>query len=253
MRRVISTDPFRCCMWEHHDRLEQHINESTCHVEIASFLRHGQWYPLRDISDAEAIIAMDIENRHRVDISPYERGLSYRNWLRAGIFKSQEEISRKLGVSTAQVSRLLKLAQLPSVIVAAFKSPVDICETWAPDLADALEESKRRVSTCARARAIAEMPVRPEPREILRQLLTASGPGRKTKVSRRDEVVSDRAGKPLFRIRHLSNAIALLLPVQRVASDRLEIGVKPDVAVAASDALATAQKLASEKLMSQQH
>jgi len=31
------------------------------------------------------------------------------------------------------------------------------------------------------------------------------------------------------------------------------IGVKPDVAVAASDALTTAQKLASEKLMSQQH
>ncbi len=30
-------------------------------------------------------------------------------------------------------------------------------------------------------------------------------------------------------------------------------GVKPDIAVAASDALATAQKLASEKLMSQQH
>lgn len=257
MAEFASVNPFRCRAWEFHDRLEQHVNESNCRAEIESFLKHGQLVPalgrpiqgdpdydveiicgfrrlfvarnlnkpllveLRQMTDAEAFIAMDIENRHRRDVSPYERGLSYLTCLREKLYRSQEDIARALKVSPSQVSRLIKLAQLPSVIISAFRSPADLCEAWGQDLEAVLIEAKSRERICARAREIAGMRIRPEAREIMRELLRAAAPGRKAKVPRHDVVVTDRGGKSLFRIRHLSNTIALLLPVERMTANRL--------------------------------
>lgn len=257
MKTIVSMDPFRCRMWDLHDRLESHIDESTCKAEIESFLKHGQLVPVlgrplrgdpshdieliygarrlfvarhlgrpimvevREVSRSEGIIAMEIENRHRLDISPYERGLSYLHWLRAGYFKSQEDLSHALQVSPSQISRLLKLALLPAVVVNAFRTPVDICETWAPDLAAALADTQRRGPTCTRARAIAALPARPEPREVYRQLLAASVPGRKVKHRPRDEVVSGANGKPIFKIRHHASTVALVLPLDKLSASQL--------------------------------
>src|SRR5207253_10688731 len=150
MGEVIAVNPFRCRMWALHDRLGQYLTEESCQAEIASFLSRGQLVPtlgrrlranpdydvellygarrlfvarhlnkeliveLCDLQDRDAIVAMEIENRQRVDISPYERGLSYARWLNQGHFSSQEDLARELNVSTSQVSRLLKLARLPA-------------------------------------------------------------------------------------------------------------------------------------------
>ncbi len=122
MRSVILMDPFRCRMWDLHDRFEAAITEQSCKAEIESFQRHGQLVPvlgrpirgdpqheveliyggrrlfvarhlnkqilveMRPMTDREAIVAMDIENRQRLDISPFERGFSYTRWLRMGLF-----------------------------------------------------------------------------------------------------------------------------------------------------------------------
>jgi len=258
MKSIVPIDPFRCRMWDLHDRLEHHIDELTCRSEIESILRHGQLVPalgrklrndpqhdveliygsrrlfvarhlnkpllveLRQMNDAEGIIAMDIENRHRLDISPYERGMSYARWLRGGYFQSQDDIARALKVSASQVSRLLKLATLPSVVVGAFRSPTDICEAWALDLAAALEDPQRRNRTCARARAIASMEKRPAARDIYRQLLSAAVTGRKVRTPAHDEVVCGNNGKPLFRIRHQSTAVTLLMPIDRISAAALD-------------------------------
>ena len=96
------------------------------------------------MSDREAIVALDMENRQRRDLSPYERGVSYQNWLRKGYFTSQEEIARSLGISAAQVSRLITLAMLPSVVVNAFNSGFDIRETWGIALYKAWSDRQRQ-------------------------------------------------------------------------------------------------------------
>ncbi len=163
---VVSVNPFRCRLWVLHDRLEEHVTEETCKAEIESFLSRGQLVPalgralrgdpdydveliygarrlfvarhvnkplmveLQELTDHEAILAMHIENRQRLDISPYERGLSYVSWLRAGHFASQGELARALGISTSQVSRLCRLAGLPAVVVDAFRNPAEIREEW---------------------------------------------------------------------------------------------------------------------------
>src|ERR1700680_1284415 len=180
MGNVVSISPFRCRMWALHDRLEAGITAETCKSEIASFLKHGQLVPalgrpvngdpdcdieliygarrlfvsrhinrslrveLREMWDREAIIAMDIENRQRADVSPYERAISYAACLRAGHFGSQQELARALKISASQVSRLLSLAKLPAVVVNAFATPFDICEGWGVDLIERMIDPVHR-------------------------------------------------------------------------------------------------------------
>jgi ParB family transcriptional regulator, chromosome partitioning protein len=251
---IVSVNPFRCRMWALHDRLEEQITEESCRAEIESILRHGQLVPalgrrlrgepmheveliygarrlfvarhlnvplkieLRELSDREAIVAMDIENRQRQDISPYERGLSYARWLREGHFNSQDDIAAALRVSASHVSRLLKIARLPPIVVSAFDDVSQLCEAWALEIAAALEDPEKRPQTLKAAREIAQMTPRPAAREACRRLLAAPVTGRKPVAKNTQEVICDEKGKPLFRVRHERRSIALLLPVDRVSA-----------------------------------
>jgi len=255
--KLVLVSPFRCRLWDLHDRFESAISDENCKAEIESFSRLGQIVPalgrplrgnpdfdveiicgarrlfvarhinrdllveLREMSDREALIAMDTENRERVDISPYERGMSYARWLRSGLFQSQEDIARALKISPAQVSRLLKLSRLPAVIVDAFPSALEICESWGLELIEALEDPTRRMSTIHHARLLCAQEPRARGAEVYRRLLAASGNGRRAKTPGRDEVVKDVRGRPLFRIRKLRRAVALLLPAERVPAATL--------------------------------
>jgi ParB family chromosome partitioning protein len=258
MPNIVSVSPFRCRMWSSHDRFDQHVNEKTCKVEIESFSKHGQLVPvlgrvlrgdpdhdvelicgarrlfvarhinkpllveLREMSDREAIIAMDIENRQRADVSPYERGVSYAHWLHSGQFGSQDEIAHALKISKSQVSRLLSLSKLPSVILNAFSTPTEICETWGLSIIEALDDPQRRQRTMHRARAIAALNPRPPAREVYRQLIAASAQQRPANRAARDRVVKDDDGVPLFRVRHRSNSVTLLLPSRNLSQVSME-------------------------------
>jgi ParB family chromosome partitioning protein len=258
MHSIVQVNPFRCRMSTMHDRLDAHITEETCRIEIQSFLKHGQLVPvlgrplrndplceveliygarrlfvarhlnvplkveLRELGDRESIVALDIENRQRKDVSPYERGRSFARWIQAGYFRSQDDIGRTLRISSSQVSRLLKLARLPSVIVDAFSSPLDICEGWGTDLMDALEDPRRRRNTLSAARIICEETPRPQARDVYKRLLAASAEGRKIRVRAHDEVVKDGSGHPLFRIRQQASSIAVVLPLEKVSARTLD-------------------------------
>jgi ParB family chromosome partitioning protein len=245
-------------MWSLHDRIETYITEETCRAEIDSFMKHGQLVPVlgralrgvpnydieliygarrlfvarhintplkvevRELSDREALIAMDIENRQRTDISPYERGLSYASWMRSGHFQSQDDIARALKISSSQVSRLLKLARLPTVIVDAFASPAEICEGWGLDLMDALEDPERRPAVIRRARAIGTLMPRPCGREVYRQLLIVPAMRAKLKPRVCAEIVKDAQGTPLFRVRQQTSSVAIVVPMTRMSTRALE-------------------------------
>src|SRR6185437_15430982 len=252
MANVVSIDPFCCRLWKGHERIEEHINERTCRDEIASMSTHGQRIPVlarplaqdlgysheliygarrlfvarylkmpllaevRSMSDIEAVIAFEIENEQRRELSAYERAQSYRSWLRSGIFESQEDMARTLHVSTAQVSRLLELAQLPPVIVNAFASPVDICEAWGCELMQMWGELDARNRLVARARLLSAERDKSEPAVIYQRLVSNLSSGRRSTRDRssfaHDEVIKDDSGRPLFRVRVRRREIALLLP-----------------------------------------
>lgn len=256
MKQIDLVSPFRCRMWAMHDRMEDYVTEETCRTEIESFSKHGQMVPvlgrrvtddpqhdveliygarrlfvarhlniqlrveIRQLTDIEAIVAIDIENRQRSDISPYERGISYLQWIRAGYFKSQDEIARTLHVSPSQVSRLFKLTQLPAVLIDAFASPHEIREMWGLRLAEAMGDS-RKEATLRIARELRRLTPRLAPEEVMQRLLLTRTRSRKALSSTHDEVVKDEYGRPLFRIKHRRDSIALVVPVKRLSRNRL--------------------------------
>jgi ParB/RepB/Spo0J family partition protein len=257
MKEIIAISAFECRMWSLHDRLDSQVNENTCRAEIESFLKHGQLVPalgrplrndtkhkvelifgarrlfvarhlnrpltveLRELSDREAICVMDIENRHRKDLSPYERGLSYSKWLREGHFRSQEDIARALRLSASQVSRMLKIAQLPATITDCFKSPLELCESWALNLVEAAADPRRTAGTMKEAREIAACDPRPPVSEVYRRLLAASANGRKVARKPHDEVIKNSEGTPLFRIRQMHQSISVVIATERVSHKQL--------------------------------
>jgi ParB family transcriptional regulator, chromosome partitioning protein len=257
MNRVVSVSPFRCRMWSDHDRMEEYLTEATCREEIESFRKQGQLLPalgrslhdnpdydvelifgarrlfvaqhlnvplqieLRDLSDKQAIMALYTENRCRQDVSPYERGLSYYRWIQSGYFKSQDELARELGISPAQVSRLLKLVKLPAVIVNAFKTPLEICEGWGVELCDLCLDATLRQTIVARARAIARKSPRPGAVEVYETLRLGIGRARRREGRYCDEVVRDSSGSPLFRIKYQRDSVALLFASEKLSARSL--------------------------------
>lgn len=252
---IVQVNPFRCRMWAMHDRLGDYITEQSCRAEIESFARYGQLVPalgrslrdqsdcdveliygarrlfvaqhlnvplhveLRELSDKQALVAMDIENRHRRDISAYERGVNYARWLRTKHFNSQDEIAHALKISTSQVSRLLKLAQLPAVIVNAFVSPLDIREGWGIELWKAWQDPQLRLLLAQRARALVNQTPRPASLQVYQKLIAPAGAGKKSRRPRRDMVVPGGNGTPLFRIRYQRATVAFLLPTTAVSEN----------------------------------
>ncbi len=261
MREVVQVSPFRCRVWGGNERLDESLSEESCRAELASVQQHGQLLPalgrriahdsahdfeiicgarrlfvarhlnvqllleIRDLTDREAAVALDIENRQRKDLSPYERGRSFSTWLRAGLFESQDELARVMKISPAQVSRLLKVAQLPAVLVNAFPSPVDICETWGRDLMELWADTARRVGLCRRARTIAASGNRDLTPELIYQHLTGGGRLRNVRSfeeSHHDEIVKDGHGRPLFRVSVRRKGIAIMVPMNLVRETTLE-------------------------------
>jgi ParB family chromosome partitioning protein len=258
VRTIVPVDPFKCRIWSLHDRFATEIDDQSCKAEIESISAHGQivaalgrrlvndpdhdveivcgarrlfaarrlnkplLVELRDFTDREGLVAMDIENRQRRDISPYERGLGYTRWLRSGHFESQDDLSRTLTISASQVSRLLQLARLPAVVVNAFRDPAEIRENWGLELVAALDDPQRRAATIRTARSLCDHSPRPQSRDVIRKLLSVSARGRKPKVESHDKVVPGRDGAALFRIRYLSKIIALVFAAERVSEEAIE-------------------------------
>jgi ParB-like chromosome segregation protein Spo0J len=190
---------------------------------VATVLNCELLVNLRTISDREAVIEMDVENRTRKDISPYERGLSYKKYIREGYFRSQSELSKALGVSQARVSRLLRFADLPSVVVSAFSSPLDIRESWAVTLADRLSDPSSRQRITEAARRLAALRYEVDADGTMKQLLASLAPGRKLRPTTRDEVVAANNGETLFRVSRRSRDVHVILPVSRISEKLLEL------------------------------
>ncbi len=243
--------PFRCRMWAGHYRLPELISDKSCAREIESFLKDGQKLPalgrpvfdsadvdveliygarrlfvaqhlgvdllvdVRDLSDREALIAMEIENGHRKDISPYERGIAYASWLRNGVFSSQKELAKGIAASEAQVSRLLKFAELPAAVVGAFRDPTEIREAWGVALAEHCKESGSRKKVIAMARALVRQAMPRESASTFALLQGASGERARATGRQKDLIVRSRDGRPLFRISYRSLGVHIVLSRDR--------------------------------------
>jgi len=232
-RRLVS--PFRCRVWTQHSRPEEQLTEHACKSLRESIAKNGQHQPalgrpvtddpdydveiicgarrhtaalalgrdllveVRVISDAEAYVAMYEENVERKDDCPYVQGQILRRALLSGTCTSQEELARAFGLSHSRVSRLLMVAQLPSVVVAAFQSPRDIRESWGVELYQLLKDNDPEHAITRRARALANSQPWPPAREVYGTLITPSGGKRSKHRLNRSIPVRGSNGVILFR------------------------------------------------------
>lgn len=254
---IEQVEPADCTLWQFHQRCGEELSDGSCRELIASMQRHGQRHPVlgrrldgkagatveliygsrrmiaasrlgikllvdvRDLDDRAGIVEMEIENRLRADITPYDRGMSYRHWLNAGIFASQSELARDLGVSEAQVSKLLRYAELPAAVVGAFDSVRSIREEWAVALARLCHDPHHRPALVRRAREIARAGRPQAPDIVFRRLVAEDNLRGRRLLQRRDEVVRSSSGRLIYRIAVRSSTIHFILPRAALSEDVL--------------------------------
>jgi ParB family chromosome partitioning protein len=103
-----------------------------------------------ELDDRSLFAEMDRENRSRKNLSAYEQGVMYRRALKEGLFPSQRMLAVAVGADSGNVSRAIKVAELPEEILAAFGSPLAVQFAWASDLADAVQRDRKAALIAAR-------------------------------------------------------------------------------------------------------
>lgn len=126
---------------------------------------------IEDANDQQLFAEMDRENRLRKDLRPYEQGLMYRRALDEGLFPSARKMAETLGVDLSNLGKALSLARLPTPVLDAFQSPLDIQLGWSTQLNQAIQTNADHVLNVSKS--IIEMQPRPESKEVL-SLLTSS-------------------------------------------------------------------------------
>jgi ParB family transcriptional regulator, chromosome partitioning protein len=148
-------------------------------------------FPILARLDAKAADAKDLvlkmyrENAERKDLSAFEIGGMFAQWLRNGLYKTQREISAATHLHETTVGQYVAIAELPAEVVAAFRDPRTIAVRWSKDLSKACRDRLKLV--IARASKITKAEPVPEPEAVFRALTavppTGDGKPRGSKLS----------------------------------------------------------------------
>ena len=126
-----------------------------------------------DLDDKHLFIEMDRENRQRKDLRPYEVGCMYAQALDEGLFPSARKLAEEVGIDQSQLTKALALARLPSDVLQAFTSPLDLQYRWVPDLNEALQRDPDYA--LALAKSIRTETPRPAAADVFRRLTAKRG------------------------------------------------------------------------------
>lgn len=105
-----------------------------------------------NLDDEAAFRLADLENRARKDVSDFERARNYAEALKTHYGSHLTRMAERLKVSKGWLSKMVKVAQLPDTIIAAFASPSDVQLKPAYALAQALDDkaAARAIQSAAR-------------------------------------------------------------------------------------------------------
>ncbi|AOF98583.1 ParB/RepB/Spo0J family partition protein [Sphingobium sp. RAC03] len=109
------------------------------------------------LDDEAAFRLADLENRARKDVSDLERARNYTAALRQHYGNHMTRMADRLKVSKGWLSKMLKVAALPDVVVSAFASPDDIQLKPAYALAQLFDDKARAATITSAAKQIAKL------------------------------------------------------------------------------------------------
>ena len=169
---------------------------------------------VEEVSDQELFKEMDRENRTRADLSPWEQGVMYRRALNEQLFASQDQLAKEVGVDPGNLSKALRLADLPEAVVQAFPSPLDLQYRWAKTLNDALQSDPEGV--LARAKELAEnREMAQAPKEVFEVLCGHAGSS-----SNVDEIIVD--GKVVAKVSNSGGRVTVQFSKGALRADMSE-------------------------------
>lgn len=184
-------DPERVAIWSQHNRNYELLNSARCSDLIEGFKRTGkQEFPaivrpvkdspdhdyelicgarrrwtavhlgwdllieVRDLTDRQAFVLQDLENRDREDISDHERAVDYAKALPVYFENNRTEMAKFLEIDRGNFSRLVDLADLPAGIVEAYADLRDLKTHHGVAYKRLLEDPKAKRSMLDRAKAL---------------------------------------------------------------------------------------------------
>jgi len=171
----------------------------------------GGW-PVLALLDAQAadvrdhVLKMYTENAARKDLSAFETGSMFTNWLREGVFANQTELGAAVTFSQGNVAKYIGVASLPEAVIAAFGDPRVVSLRWYDQLSTAIKN--RDGAVLAVARKFASESPRPEPEEVLRALVAAGQKPSKRPGAIKTETVKLR-GRTLYKIAPRGNGMQI--------------------------------------------
>ena len=212
--------PERCRIWAHHNRRYDMLSPESCADLIEGFrTKGGQEFPAivrsipsddqydyevicgarrhwtathlkmdllieeRELTDEEAFVLSDKENRDRKDISDYERAVDYLNALDLYYDGVQSRMAQIIGMDPSVLSRYLDVARLDQNIVLAVADVREITRNQVRELKTVMEPSAKlskaradenRESILDKARELAMEEVRRPALDVFRTLMAAA-------------------------------------------------------------------------------
>jgi len=155
-----------------------------------------------DINNDDAIMFMEAENAGRKSISAYETALAYKQWLDAGMYKSQKELSEKLGITREWLNKILSLNKIPRKIIESLSGPLNLSLKDGCRLVKTLSESDDAVEKTIK---IAENRKKEGvPPELILKEILGNSVLPKNKLDS-EHVIKNPRGKEACRITRTSN------------------------------------------------
>ncbi len=170
-------------------------------------------FPLFALLDAKAAESRDLvlkmyrENEERADLSAFEKGSMFKQWLANGVFTEQVEVAAAIGLSPASVVKYLQIAELPAFVLAAFGDPRDIAVRWSLDLTKAFKADPARLEEAALR--LANASPRPAADAIARELITSIEAPRATRGTASQEQAVKIGGRVALRMKRSDGRFTL--------------------------------------------
>lgn len=196
-QRVVQTfleDPKRVRLWDGHNRDYERLSENRCQDLIDSFKRVGkQEFPaivrkreksdeyelicgarrhwtasylgwellveVRELTDRQAFILQDIENRDREDVSDFERAQDYLTALPKYFENNQSRMAKFLEIDKSNFGKLLDLTKVPESIVSAYADIRELKAHHGSIIRQLLVDASAKRRVLDRAKELSEKPV----------------------------------------------------------------------------------------------
>lgn len=211
--RPVAGEPVDGVKWEIVFGHRRHRACLELGISVFTLIQH-------EMADAELFVEMERENREREDLSAWEQGVMYMRALEQGLFPSAKQLAAAIDRDMSNISRAMALAKLPSDVVRAFGSPLNLQFRWATELKDANQRDPEGL--LAMSRELASRPSQLSPGEVFALLTGASK--RSTKGQGAISEWKDNEGKRLAVLtldRNRKVSIAFDQPMDETQQRRL--------------------------------